>query len=75
MLIQVILVTPGTDECKENTYYNIGEATWSNLQEGIKDFVNGLGGIAEVIPKKAIRFDKRKLKKLLESNDRIDQIK
>tara|TARA_R110000868_G_C10826469_1_gene759007 strand:+ start:258 stop:647 length:390 start_codon:yes stop_codon:yes gene_type:complete len=67
-------LTPGSNECKEDSYYNIGEATWSNLQEEIKQFIIDKGGQAEVIPKTAIRFDKTKLKEILESNSSIDQI-
>ncbi len=66
--------TPGSDECKEDSYYNIGEATWSNLQEEIKQFIVDNGGQAEVVPKTAVRFDKDKIKELLESNESIDQI-
>jgi hypothetical protein len=61
-------------ECKEDTYYNIGEETWSNLQNEIKQWINDYDGQAEVIPKTAIRFDKTKLKELLESNETIDEI-
>ena len=64
----------GSSECKEDTYYNIGESTWSNLQEEIKQWINDNGGQADVVPKIAIRFDKNKLKEMLESNETIDQI-
>lgn len=64
----------GNSECKEDTYYNIGEATWSNLQEEIKQWINNNGGQSNVVPKTAIRFDKNKLKKILESNETIDKI-
>jgi hypothetical protein len=62
------------NECQEDTYYNIGEVTWSNLQEQIKNWVIENGGQATVIPKTAVRFSKEKLKELLESNETIDQI-
>jgi hypothetical protein len=68
------LFGPGTDECKEETYYNIGDATWSNLQEEIKYWVNAYNGKASIVPKTAVHFDKNKLKELLESNDTINQI-
>jgi hypothetical protein len=71
---KIISNTPGGSECKEDTYYNIGEATWSNLQEQIKDWIIENGGQAQVVPKVAIRFDKTKLKEMLESNESIDQI-
>ncbi|WP_299160887.1 hypothetical protein [uncultured Tenacibaculum sp.] len=69
------LYGPGTDECKEDTYYNIGEETWSNLQNEIKDWVNAYNGKATVKEKVAKRFDKTKLKEMLEKNESIDQIK
>jgi len=71
----VIKYGPGNDECKADTYYNIGEATWTNLQNQIAKWVNFNGGEAVVKTKTAIRFDKTKIKEILESNDRIDQIK
>ncbi|MDX8554659.1 hypothetical protein MK851_13635 [Tenacibaculum sp. 1B UA] len=70
----IIRFSEDNSECSENTYYNIGEATWSNLQEQIKTWVNANGGVATVVPKTAIRFDKTKLKELLESNETINQI-
>jgi hypothetical protein len=69
--------TPGNNECKEDSYYNIGEATWSNLQNEIRDWINSPesnGGQATIIPKTAIRVDKEKIKELLLSNETIDQI-
>lgn len=66
--------TPGSNECKEDSYYNIGEATWSNLQDEIKQFIVDNGGQTNIVPKTAIRFDKTKLKEMLESNETIDQI-
>jgi len=62
------------ENCQEDTYYNIGEATWSNLQEQIKQWVVDNHGQAQVIEKIAVRFDKDKIKQILESNDTIDQI-
>ena len=70
----IIRFSEDNSECSEDTYYNIGEATWSNLQEQIKTWVNANGGIATVVPKTAIRFDKTKLKELLESNETINLI-
>ncbi|MFL0109401.1 hypothetical protein [Tenacibaculum maritimum] len=63
------------DECKSETYYNIGEATWSNLQNQIAKWVNANGGKATVKIKTAIRFDKKKIKEILEKNESINQIK
>ncbi|MFL0097235.1 hypothetical protein V3A08_05485, partial [Tenacibaculum maritimum] len=63
------------DECKSETYYNIGEATWSNLQNQIAKWVNANGGKATVKTKTAIRFDKKKIKEILKKNESINQIK
>ncbi|MDG1697348.1 MAG: hypothetical protein P8H93_00330, partial [Polaribacter sp.] len=71
---KITLKGPGTKDCKEETYYDIGDATWSNLQEEIKYWVNAYNGKASVVPKTAVHFDKNKLKELLESNDTINQI-
>ncbi len=46
----------------------------SNLQEQIKQWAIENGGQAFVIPKTAIRFNKSKIKEMLESNETIDQI-
>ncbi len=66
---------PGSDECKEDTYYNIAEATWKNLQNKIENWIeNEGGGQANISNTKAIRINKDKIKELLESNETIDQI-
>jgi len=62
------------DECQQNTYYNIAEATWQNLQQEIKDWVNNSGGQATVNTPKAVRVDKEKIVEILTTNDSIDQI-
>ncbi len=67
-------MTKGDDECKADTYYNIGEATWSNLQDQIAKWINLNGGIARVRPKTAIRFDKEKIEEVLKNSNSIDQI-
>lgn len=46
----------------------------SNPQNEIQQWVIDNGGQATVVPKTAIRFDKEKLKELLEINETIDQI-
>lgn len=61
-------------DCQEDTYYNIGEATWSGLQKNIKNWINENGGQAVVIEKVAIRFKKEKLKELLEGSQEITDI-
>ncbi|MGS2761682.1 hypothetical protein [Sinomicrobium sp. M5D2P9] len=64
----------GSDPCQEDTYYNVAEATWLNLQKEVKQWILDNGGQAKIIPKTAIRVDKDKLKDLLENNETIDQI-
>lgn len=62
------------EECEDLDYYNIGDATWSNLQQEIKQFIIDNGGQAQVIEPNYARFDKEKIEEILESNDSIDQI-
>ncbi len=64
----------GSEECQQNDYYNIAEATWDNMQQEIAQWVNEYGGQATVVPKTAVRVDKEKLKELLKSNETINQI-
>lgn len=71
----IIQFGPGSDECKEDTYYNIAEATWQNLQDKIEDWVEDEGnGQANISITEAIRVDRGKIKELLESSETIDMI-
>lgn len=72
---KILNIIPGTNtECQQDTYYNIAEATWKNMQQEITDWVNVNDGQANIVPKKAIRVNKEKIKELLLSNETIDQI-
>ena len=72
---KILNIIPGTNtECQQDTYYNIAEATWENMQQEITDWVNVNDGQANIVPKKAIRVNKEKIKELLLSNETIDQI-
>ncbi len=70
----VRVLSLGSDPCQEDTYYNIAEATWENLQEELKQWINNNGGQATIIPKTAVRVDKNKIKQLLENNETLNQI-
>jgi hypothetical protein len=68
-------LTPGSEGCKQDTYYKIAQATWENMQQEIVQWINEEGGgQAEVIPKIAVLVDRQKIKELLESNETINQI-
>jgi len=72
---KILNIIPGTNtECQQDTYYNIAEATWKNMQQEITDWVNVNDGQANIVPKKAIRVNKEKIKELLLSNETINQI-
>lgn len=75
---KIFNVAPGTDtECQQDSYYGIAEATWDNMQQEIKDWINSPesnGGQASIIPKTAIRVDKSKIEELLKSNQTIEEI-
>jgi len=69
----------GSDiECQQDTYYDIAEATWQNMQEEIANWINddelSNGGQASINPPKAARVDKEKIVEILTTNDSIDQI-
>lgn len=75
---QILNLAPGTDtECQQNTYYGIAEATWSNMQQEIVDWISSPesnGGQASVVPKTAVRVEKEKILELLSSNETIEEI-
>ncbi|MAN28781.1 MULTISPECIES: hypothetical protein [Mesonia] len=66
-----------SSDCDENTYYNIAEATWENMQEEIKDWIEGdenyenSGGQAVTKNPEVVKVDKNDLKHLLESENTI----
>jgi len=65
----------GSDiECQQDTYYDIADATWQNLQQEIAQWVNDNGGQAVVNTPKAVRVDKEKIVEILTTNQSIDQI-
>ncbi|RKE97950.1 hypothetical protein [Ichthyenterobacterium magnum] len=75
--ISLLLNIGASTECQQDTYYNIAEATWENMQQEIVDWINSTesnGGQASIIPKTAIRVDKEKIEELLTSNETINQI-
>lgn len=72
--ILVSLLTPADNECQQDTYYNVGEATWGNMQEEIMQWVNDYGGQSNIVPGTAVRVDKEKIRELLTSNQTINEI-
>lgn len=68
------IFSPADTECQQDTYYNVAEATWENMQQEIAQWINNNGGQAVVIPKTAVRVDKEKIEELLTSNDTISEI-
>src|SRR5690554_1527467 len=72
--ILVNILSPADTECQQDTYYNIAEATWQNLQQEIADWVNNSGGQATINTPKAVRVDKDKIIEILTTNNSIDQI-
>lgn len=67
-------LTGNDEECQQNDYYNIAEATWENMQQEIAQWINDYGGEATIVQKTAVRVNKEKIKEILESNETIDQI-
>lgn len=72
---KIFNIASGTnDECQQDTYYNIAETSWENMQQEIKQWVQSKGGQATVMPKTAVRVNKNKIVEILTTNDSIDQI-
>ena len=68
-------ILPGSNtECQQDTYYNVAEVTWENMQEEIAQWVNDHDGQATIAPKTAIRVDKNMIEELLTSNETINEI-
>jgi len=69
----------GSDiDCQQDTYYDIAEATWQNMQQEIADWINddqiSHGGQATVNTPKAARVNKDKIIEILTTNESIEQI-
>ncbi|MAN28777.1 MULTISPECIES: hypothetical protein [Mesonia] len=65
----------GSDPCQQDTYYNIAGATWTNMQNEIKEWIeNEGGGQASVNEPKAILVKRETVEEILTTNESIDQI-
>jgi hypothetical protein len=73
-LLTVLSLGGANTECQQDTYYNIAEATWENMQQEIAQWVNDYGGQATVVPKTAVRVNREKVEELLTRNETINQI-
>lgn len=68
-------ILPGANEdCQQETFYDVAEATWSNMQEKIAAWINFFGGDANIKLPTAIRVRKELLVDLLTQTQTIDQI-
>ena len=67
-------MTPSFTECKMNTYYAIADATWKNLQESVKQWVEDNGGSAVIEQPVAIKVDREKILQSLKSTSVITEI-
>ncbi len=75
--ISILLNIAANTECQQETYYDIAEATWKNMQQEIVDWINSPesnGGQASISTTKAIRVEKEKIEELLTRHEAIDQI-
>lgn len=72
--ISALLNVGANTECQQETYYDIAEATWQNLQQEIADWINSNGGQATVNTPETVRVKKETIKEVLTGNESIDQI-
>ena len=74
-LLKVLSFGSANTECQQDTYYNVAEATWQNMQQEIIQWVTTHQGQANLSPNTtAIRVDREKIEELLTSNETINQI-
>jgi hypothetical protein len=73
-LLNVLSFGSTDTECQQETYYNVAEATWENMQQEMVNWVNSNGGVAAIVPKTAVRVDKEKIEELLTNNVTITEI-
>jgi hypothetical protein len=73
-LLNVLSFGVSNTECQQDTYYNVAQATWENMQQEIADWVNSNNGEATVVPKTAVRVDRENIEELLTSNETISEI-
>lgn len=72
--ISTLLNIGASTECQQETYYDIAEATWQNLQQEIANWVNNNGGQATINTSETVRVKKEKIEEVLTDNESIDQI-
>jgi hypothetical protein len=65
----ILNIIPSTDtDCQQSTYYDIASATWRNMLEEIKQWVNNHDGQAEIVQETALKVDKDRIEYLLTRN-------
>jgi hypothetical protein len=72
---KVLNLIKGTDtDCQQDTYYDIADATWVNLQEELEQWILNNGGQANIKQPIAVKVEKEKIIELLTTEETIDQI-
>ncbi|MFK5968982.1 MAG: hypothetical protein QM487_02525, partial [Candidatus Marithrix sp.] len=75
--ISKLLNIGANTECQQDTYYNIAETTWKNMQQEIAAWINSddsNGGQATIVSSTAVRVNRETIEEILTSNESIDQI-
>ena len=72
--ISILLNIGANTECQQETYYDIAEATWQNLQQEIANWINSNGGQANVNTPTTVNVKKETIKEVLTNNESIQQI-
>jgi hypothetical protein len=73
-LMKILSLGTANNECQQDTYYNVAEATWKNMQQEIKQWVIDNGGQANILPSQAKRVDKELIEEILTSDGSISDI-
>jgi hypothetical protein len=73
----LIKIGAGSDECKQNTYYNIVDATWENMQQEIKEWIENANegqGQANIVSKTVVKLYRDRIEALLEIQETILEV-
>lgn len=73
-LLGVISFGSADTECQQETYYDIADATWRNMQQEIENWVVENGGQAQIAHSKSVQVQKEILLELLTDEQQINSI-
>ncbi len=76
LILVTDLISLGNDDenCAQDDYYNIADATWKNMQNEIQNWVNSYNGTAIGIQPTTIKVNRNKILEALKGEILISEI-